>query len=148
MGSIWLSGRTYLSLLNSPRRARFSNYQAGCHIVGVYIVSRARQKARSGFYSIFETGPEGPELKAKQPKLDLLHAKVAMEVMALAQNGTLLRTLRAQLNRRISARRARDYNEVSQAILKKIRSSPSNGVIPFACELLSEQSFILFFIMP
>ena len=46
-----------------------------------------------------------------------------------------------QLKRRVSARRGGDYNEVSQAILKKSHPSPSNCVTPSACKLLSEQGF-------
>ena len=62
-----------------------------------------------------------------------------MEVMVAVQNGTLLRALRVLLKRKVSARRGGDYNEVSQAIQKKSRSSLSNCLTPFACELLSEQ---------
>jgi hypothetical protein len=36
-----------------------------------------------------------------------------MEVMAAVQSGTLLRALRVQLKRRVSARRGGDYNEVT-----------------------------------
>ena len=64
-----------------------------------------------------------------------------MEVMVAVQSGTLLRALRVQLKRRVSARRGGDYNEVPQAIQKKNRPSPSNCVTPFACKLLSEQGF-------
>ena len=64
-----------------------------------------------------------------------------MEVMVAVQSGTLLHALRVQLKRRVSARRRGDYNEVPQAIQKKSRPSPSYCVTPFACKLLSEQSF-------
>jgi hypothetical protein len=59
-----------------------------------------------------------------------------MEVMVEVQSGTLLRALRVQLKRRVSARRGGDNNEVPLAIQKKSRPSPSNCVTPFACELL------------
>jgi hypothetical protein len=39
-----------------------------------------------------------------------------MEVMVAVQSGTLLRALRVQLKRRVSARRGGDYYEVPQAI--------------------------------
>jgi hypothetical protein len=42
-----------------------------------------------------------------------------MEMMVAAQSETPLRALRVQLNRRDSARRGGDYNEVPQAIQKK-----------------------------
>jgi hypothetical protein len=58
-----------------------------------------------------------------------------MEVMVAVQSGTLLRALRVQLKRRVSARRGGDYNEVPQATQKKSRPSPSNCVTPFACKL-------------
>jgi len=43
-----------------------------------------------------------------------------MEVVVAVQSGTLLHALRVQLKRRVSARRGGDYNEVPQAIQKKI----------------------------
>ena len=58
-----------------------------------------------------------------------------MEVMVAVQSDTLLRALRVQLKRNVSARRGGDYNEVPQAIQKKSRPSPSNCVIPSACKL-------------
>jgi hypothetical protein len=39
-----------------------------------------------------------------------------MEVIVAVQSGTLLHALRAQLKRRVSARRGGDYNEVPQAL--------------------------------
>ena len=64
-----------------------------------------------------------------------------MEVMVVVQSGTLLRALRVQLKKRVSARRGGDYNEVPQAIQRKSRPYPSNCVTPSACKLLSEQGF-------
>ena len=64
-----------------------------------------------------------------------------MEVMVEVQSGTLLRALRVQLKRRVSARRGGDYYEVSQAIQKKSRPFPSNYVAPFACKLLPVHGF-------
>jgi len=66
---------------------------------------------------------------------------MAMEVMVAVQCGSLLRALRVQLKRRVSARRGGDYNEVYQPIQKKSRPSPSNCVTPFACKLLHEQGY-------
>jgi hypothetical protein len=64
-----------------------------------------------------------------------------MEVMVAVQSGTLLRALRVQLKRSVSARRGGDYSEVPQAIQKKSHPSPSNCVTPSSCMLLSERGF-------
>ena len=66
---------------------------------------------------------------------------MAMEVIVAVQSGTLLRALRVQLKRSVSARRGGDYSEVPQAIQKKSHPSPSNCVTPSSCMLLSEQGF-------
>ena len=57
------------------------------------------------------TGRDKTQSSSRTKELTSAHAWVAMGVMVAVQNGTLLRTLRAQLNRRISARRGRDYNK-------------------------------------
>ena len=59
-----------------------------------------------------------------------------MEVIVAVQSGTLLRALRVQLKRRVSARRGGDYNEVPQATQKKSRPSPSNYVTPFVLSFI------------
>ena len=64
-----------------------------------------------------------------------------MEVLLAVQSGTPLRALRVQLNRRVSARRGEDYNEVPQATQEKSRPSPSNCMALFVCNLLPEQGF-------
>ena len=64
-----------------------------------------------------------------------------MEVMVAVQCGSLLRALRVQLKRRVSARRGGDYIEVPQVIQEKSRPSPRICVTSFACKLLSEQGF-------
>ena len=72
---------------------------------------------------------------------------MAMEVMVAVKSGTLLRALRVQLKRRVSARRGGDYSEVPQAIQKKSRPSPSNCVTPSAWTLRSEQGFGYIFVV-
>jgi hypothetical protein len=62
-----------------------------------------------------------------------------MEVLLAVQSGTPLRALRVQLNRRVSARRGEDYNEVPQAIQKESFPPTSDCVTPFAYKLLPEQ---------
>ena len=79
--------------------------------------------------------------QTRPKKLIRRTCRVAMEVMVAVRSGTLLRALRVQLKRSVSARRGGDYSEVPQAIQKKSRPSPSSCVTPFACKLLSEQGF-------
>ena len=64
-----------------------------------------------------------------------------MELMIAAQSGPLFRALSVLVKRIVSVRRGGDYNEVSQAIQKKSRPSPSDCVTSFACKLLPEQGF-------
>jgi hypothetical protein len=52
-----------------------------------------------------------------------------MEVVVAALNGTPLRALRVLLKRRVSARKGGNYDEVSWAIQKKSRPSPSNSMV-------------------
>jgi hypothetical protein len=53
-----------------------------------------------------------------------------MGVMVAVQNGTLLRTLRVLLQRRVSARREGDYSKVLQAIQKKNLGGANRTEVP------------------
>ena len=70
--------------------------------------------------------------KAKQRKLKLrsysgAHARVAMEVMVAVQSGTLLRALRVQLKRRVSARRGGEVRCLSVNALYCVYISALSG---------------------